>query len=459
MFNHPFKNAVSYFSVGLLAESTLAFAQDAVPAQSNSDTQQQQQQAATSSGGWKRVGDSQAADPNAQANPSYSADQNPANNQGPANNMDQSGNAQNNPQQNAQPAPPPPPAGQNGAPGYYGQAPQQPASNQPYGQQPYGQQQPYQGQYPQQQYPQSYPPVGYGQQSGYGQQPGYGQPAYGQQGPWGPQQQQNYPAPPPVPATLTIPQGAYITVRINQALSSDRNQVGDAFSATLVDPVVVNGIVVAEPGQTVGGRVALVEKHGVGHPAKLGVQLTTLTLVDGQQVNINTQLTSRRGGTTPGGIEAGSVVATTGIGAAIGGAVGWGTGAAIGAGAGALAGLIGVVVTHNHPSVIMPEQVLTFQVQAPVSFSTTASQAAFRYVEPGEYSQPPYGRPAGPAPYAAAVAPYPAYGYAYPYPYYAYGYPYYWGPSFAFWYGPGFYGRGFYRGGYYGRGGVIVGRR
>jgi hypothetical protein len=401
MFNHPLRNAVFFFSVGLLATSSFAFGQNSASVQSNT-TKNQQQTATTSSGGWKRVGDGQNGDPS-NNQPAYPADQAPTNGAYP------SDTGQN----------PPPPAPSAGNPSY--------------GQQP--------------------PPYQPQQQPGpYTQQPPYG--AYGQQG-----QQQNYPPPPPIPATLTIPQGAYITVRVNQYLSSDRNQPGDAFSATLVNPVVVNGIVVAEPGQTVGGRVSLVEKHSTSRPARLGVQLTNLPLVDGQQLSINTQLTSRRGGTTPGAVEAGTVATTTGLGAAIGAAAGWGTGAAIGAGAGALAGLIGVVVTHNHPSVIAPEQVLTFQLQLPVTFSTSASQAAFRYVQPGEYSQP-YQNAPGPGPYAVAAppAPYPYYGY--PYPYYAYAYPYYWGPSFAFFYGRGWYGGRYYYhpGGF--RGGVIVhGRR
>jgi hypothetical protein len=418
MFNHPFRSAMSYLSVGLLAASGFAFGQDSAPLPQN--TTSNQQQAANPSGGWKRVGDSQTADPNnAPAYPVYSA------NQAPANGADQNGEMQN-------PPPPPQNAPANAQPPY-----QQPAGNQPYGQQPY-----------QGQYPQSYPPVGYGQ-GGYG--------AYGQQPNYGPQQ--NYPAPPPVPVSLTIPQGTYVTARINQLLSSDKNQPGDAFSATLVDPVVVNGIVVAEPGETVGGRVALVEKHGVGKAAKLGVQITMLTLVDGQQLSIDTQLTSRRGGTTPDGIEAGSVIGTTGLGAAIGAAAGWGTGAAIGAGAGALAGLIGVVVTHNHASVITPEQVLTFQIEAPASFSTAASQAAFHYVEPGQYSQPSYAEPPQARPYMTGATMAPYYGYGYPYPYYGYGYPYYWGPSVGFYFGSGwggryYGGRGYYGGGF--RGGVAV---
>ena len=231
-------------------------------------------------------------------------------------------------------------------------------------------------------------------------------------------------------------------------LSSDKNAPGDGFSATLVEPVVSNGVVVAEPGQTIGGRVVMVQKHSTGNPAKLGIELTTLTLVDGQQVPLHTQLTSRRGGTTPGGVEAGTIVATTGFGAAVGAAAAWGTGAAIGAGAGALAGIIGVVVTHNHASVIHPEQVLTFRMEAPVTISTQNSPQAFRYVQPGEYDRPYYG--GAPGPYSQYTAAGPAQA-PYYFPYYGSPYPY-WGPSFAFYWGPGYWWGGRYYHGYYGRG-------
>ena len=211
----------------------------------------------------------------------------------------------------------------------------------------------------------------------------------------------------------------------------------------------------AEPGQTLEGQVAMVQKHGVGHAAQLGIRLTTLTLVDGQQVTINSQLISRQGGTTPGGVEAGTVIATTGLGAAIGAAADWGTGAAIGAGAGAAAGLIGVLVTHNHPSVIDPEQVLTFRLEAAVTVSTASAPQAFHYVEPGEYDRPSANAPGPYQQYTTAPPPPapPYYGYPYPYPYY-YGYPYsWWGPSFAFYWGPRYYyGHGYYVHGYYGHG-------
>ncbi len=278
----------------------------------------------------------------------------------------------------------------------------------------------------------------------YGQQPYPQQPAY---------------QPPPIPASLTIPRGTFLVVRVNQMLSSDKNQTDDAFSASLAQPVVVDGVVVAEPGQTLGGRVAEAQKAGhIEGTSRLAVQLTELTLVDGQQLPLQASLVSRKGPTWVGQ-DAGTTAGTTGLGAAIGAAAGWGKGAAIGAGAGAAAGIIGVLVTRGHPSVIYPEQLLTFRIETPLTISTEHAPQAFRYVQPNEYDRPYEPQPA-PGPYASeAPAPPPYYGAypPYPYPYYGYGYPYYWGPSFSFFVGPRFgwgsyYGRGYYGRGYFYRG-------
>jgi len=248
-----------------------------------------------------------------------------------------------------------------------------------------------------------------------------------------------------LPATLTLQPGTFFTVRINQALSSAHNQVGDPFTATLMQPIIVNGVVVANRGQSVYGRVALVEKHHGSAPSRLGVELTGLTLADGSQAPIKSQLVARQGPTTPGGIEAGTIVGTTAVGAAIGGAAAWGTGAAIGAGAGAIAGIATVLATHNHPSVIYPETALTFRIDSPVTIATDRAPQAFRYVGPEDYNNYPQQqlvRARPPAPYAS---PYYGYGsyYGYPYPYY---YPYYWGPGFGAYFGGGFYGG--FRGGF-----------
>lgn len=246
----------------------------------------------------------------------------------------------------------------------------------------------------------------------------------------GPQLPTNYgPSYPPaasVPSQLTVKQGTYAIVRTNQWLSSDHNQPGDTFTATLEQPLVVDGFVVAPRGATVVGRVTEAKKAGrVEGTSRLAVQITEVTFADGQQIPIQTQMISRNGPTSQGR-DAAAIGGTTALGAAIGAGVDWGRGAAIGAGAGAAAGIIGVLLTRGHPTVIYPESVLTFQLTAPATVSTDRAPQAFQYVTPQDYGQrqpaisqrrpAPYGAPA-PAPYV--YAPYP-YAYSYPYPYYPY---------------------------------------
>jgi len=248
-----------------------------------------------------------------------------------------------------------------------------------------------------------------------------------------------------VPPRLTVKQGTYVTARINQWLSSDRNQKGDTFTATLEQPIVVDGYVVAQRGQTVYGRVTEAQKAGrVEGTSKLGLELTQLTLVDGNQAPVQSQIVNRNGPTSVGR-DAAAIGGTTALGAAIGAGVDWGRGAAIGAGAGAAVGILGVLLTRGRPTVIYPESVLTFQLQAPLDVDTYRSPLAFQYMNPQDYQG--NGQPAG---YAARPVPPPGPGYVYgpgyypPYPYYAWGYPY---PFYGFgvYLGPRYY----YRGGFY----------
>lgn len=266
-----------------------------------------------------------------------------------------------------------------------------------------------------------------------------------------PQAQRRQSTRPPygLPREATLKSGAYVTVRINQPLSSDHNHEGDTFSASLTQPLVADGVVIAQRGQTVYGRVAEVQKQKSDRPSRLGLQLTSVTIADGSQIPVTSQLVTRQGGTTPAGVQAGTVGATTAVGAAIGGAAAWGTGAAIGAGAGAAAGLIGVLVTRHHPTVVYPETALTFELTSPVAVSTERAPQAFRFVGPEDYAQAQVyaTRPAPrPAPYGYGP------GYAYPYPYYAYPYPYgWWGPGVGVYVGGGWGWGGWGRGGYYRR--------
>ena len=255
---------------------------------------------------------------------------------------------------------------------------------------------------------------------------------------------------PTVPPRLTIQRGAYLTVRTNQILSSDHSQAGDAFTATLEKPIVVDGLVVAQRGETLGGRVVYAKKAGrIKGVSHLAIQLTSLSLVDGQQVPIETQLIGQSGPTSRGR-DAGAVVTTTGLGAAIGAAANGGVGAAVGAGAGAVAGVIGVLVTRGHPTIIYPESLLTFEIQSPVTISTARAPEAFHYVELDAYAQPAQSqnRPSAPPSLCNGngCAPPPPYYYGPAYdPYYS---AYFWPPFYTLYFGPSFYVGGF---GFHGR--------
>jgi hypothetical protein len=223
-----------------------------------------------------------------------------------------------------------------------------------------------------------------------------------------------------LPQTLTIPAGTVVRVRVDEWLSSDRNLVGDSFSAVLDQPIVVAGWVVARRGQAQTGRVSAVKKGRVGGTSELGVELPELTLVDGQRVQLQTEMLQTSAGTSHGQ-DATTIGTTTGVGAVIGAIADGGTGAAIGAGAGVAAGIIGVLVTRGRPTVITPETVLSFRLQAPVTIATANSQFAFQPVTQADYdSRPTMARrprmAPGPPPYYG-YPPY-AFGYPYPYPYY-----------------------------------------
>src|ERR1700722_13127991 len=246
----------------------------------------------------------------------------------------------------------------------------------------------------------------------------------------------------PIPSKLTIKAGTYVTVRMNEILSSDHSMVGDAFTATLSKPIVVDGVVVAQRGQNVTGHVTEAKKAGrVAGTSRLGIQLVELPVVDGQQLPIQSELLTRNG-TTSTGRDVGAVAATTGVGAAIGAGVNGGVGAGVGAGAGLIVGLAGVLLTRGNPTVVFPETMLTFRVNQDVTVSTERSVQAFRFGPPADYEAAPAlaRRPMPPRPgYGYGYAG--GYGYPYPYPYYGYGYPY-WGPGFGvFVGGRGFYGR------------------
>jgi hypothetical protein len=165
--------------------------------------------------------------------------------------------------------------------------------------------------------------------------------------------------------TVTIPEGTPLTVRLGEAVGSKISQPGQSFSATLADPVQVDGRTVIPAGATATGTV--VDAKPLGRfkgGALLQLQLTSIN-VHGAEHQIQTSAISQ---TEKGKGKRTAVLAGggAGLGALIGGLAGGGKGAAIGAVAGGGAGGAGAAFTGNKEIVMPAESALTFKLSQPL---------------------------------------------------------------------------------------------
>lgn len=181
------------------------------------------------------------------------------------------------------------------------------------------------------------------------------------------------PAPPPKPATVTIPDGTDIAIRLIDPLDSEKNQAGDSFHATLASPIMVGDQVVVPQGADVEGRV--VEAKNAAHfsgASSLTVELTRL-MVNGKTYSLQTDQWSKQG-TARGKNTAAKVGGGAAIGAIIGGIAGGGKGAAIGAGVGAGAGTGVQAATRGEQIRLGPEAELNFRLQNALTVTPSAKR-------------------------------------------------------------------------------------
>ncbi|HTT63370.1 MAG TPA: hypothetical protein VMG35_16055 [Bryobacteraceae bacterium] len=175
-------------------------------------------------------------------------------------------------------------------------------------------------------------------------------------------------APEPAPS-VTLQAGMTLPVRLGESLSSDHNQAGDGFTATLDAPLAADGFVIAEKGAHVEGRIVEAQKSGHGRKATLALELTKLDTSDGQHVAIRSEIWRKQGTSMATGDQVGIVAAAAGIGAVIGAIAGGGKGAAIGAGAGGAAGTGGVIATRDKAIALPTESKITFRLGSPVTIT------------------------------------------------------------------------------------------
>ena len=162
-----------------------------------------------------------------------------------------------------------------------------------------------------------------------------------------------------------VPAGQHIVVRLGQAVGSKISSPGQAFSATVAQPVEVNGQVLIPAGAEASGTVA--EAVPLGRfkgGARLRLALDTVK-VGGHSYKVETaaitQSAQGKGKRTAVAVGGGA-----GLGAVIGGLAGGGKGAAIGVLAGAGAGTAGAAFTGNKDIVLPAEATLSFKLLQPL---------------------------------------------------------------------------------------------
>jgi hypothetical protein len=150
--------------------------------------------------------------------------------------------------------------------------------------------------------------------------------------------------------------------------------VGDTFTATLDQPLVVDGLVIAERGAHLEGRVVQSQRAGrVKGASDLAIELTRLFTSDGQRIAIETDSFEKHGASASKMENAGKVGAGAAIGAAIGAIAGGGTGAGIGAAVGGAAGAGGAVATRSKSAVLAPETHVNFRLRNSVTITERQS--------------------------------------------------------------------------------------
>lgn len=172
----------------------------------------------------------------------------------------------------------------------------------------------------------------------------------------------NQAPPPPPPVALVAPRGTRVVVRTNQTLSASRNEVGDAFSGVLEEPIISHGTTLFSRGTRVSGTVVAAKGRGrfKGEGA-IGIEIASIgsARVHTSEYEKESKGKGKRTGTLIGG--------GAGLGALIGGLAGGGKGAVIGGLAGAGAGTAGAAYTGNKDVIIPSESVITFSLLDPLT--------------------------------------------------------------------------------------------
>ena len=163
-------------------------------------------------------------------------------------------------------------------------------------------------------------------------------------------------------ASLTIPAGATISVRMTGGLDSKANRAGETFRATVDSPLTVDGKVVVPKGAEAIGKLTDVQASGrIKGRSLIAVELTSLNF-EGKSVAVQTSAYQEGGPSRvkqTAKIAGGATVLGTIVGAVAGAP--W-----IGIGVGAAAGFVVQTVRGPAQIRIPAESILVFTLLSPL---------------------------------------------------------------------------------------------
>jgi hypothetical protein len=173
-------------------------------------------------------------------------------------------------------------------------------------------------------------------------------------------------------AKVSVPSGTAFSVVLLDPISTDTNQQGDAFTATLYAPLVVDGKVLAEKGDRVKGTIKNIEEAGkVKGRARLELVLNEIT-VKNRNYRVSTEPFIAVAEDSKDR-DAGLIAGGAGVGAAIGAIAGGKKGAALGAIIGGGSGTTAVLMTKGKPIKLDAETKVNFVLSDDVSLPVIRS--------------------------------------------------------------------------------------
>jgi hypothetical protein len=117
-------------------------------------------------------------------------------------------------------------------------------------------------------------------------------------------------APAPVATTKHLSEGAVLTMKLMQAVTSKKSQTGDILDFELAEPYIMGDMVVLQKGLKATGHITESKKaKGMGKQGTLNISIDYLTLSDGRVIKLTSQQ-DNEGKNSTGAVIAGAVVLT-----------------------------------------------------------------------------------------------------------------------------------------------------